>query len=80
MSRTISAEELKLIESIVAAHPSSVGIADIEAEIVQRRGDRVWDEGSSTMPPSKRGSLLIALFSRNKTGCLGGEHITVGTN
>lgn len=31
MPRTTPAEELQLIESIVTAHPSGIGIADIEA-------------------------------------------------
>lgn len=40
MPRTTSAEELQLIESIVTAHPSGIGIADIEAEIARRQGDK----------------------------------------
>jgi hypothetical protein len=41
MPRTTSAEELQLIESIVKAHPSGIGIADIEAEIARRQGDKL---------------------------------------
>lgn len=34
-------EELNRIESIVAAHPDGIGITAIEAEIMQRYGDRL---------------------------------------
>ncbi|CDM22482.1 filamentation induced by cAMP protein Fic [Castellaniella defragrans 65Phen] len=34
------AEELNRIESIVAAHPSGIGITAIEAEIARRHGDK----------------------------------------
>ena len=40
MPRTTPLEELKLIEAIVAAHGSGIGIADIEAEIERRQGDK----------------------------------------
>jgi hypothetical protein len=40
MPRTTPLEELKLIEAIVAAHSSGIGIADIESEIERRRGDK----------------------------------------
>ena len=40
MPRTTSVEELKLIESIVTAHPNGIGIADIEAEIARRQGGK----------------------------------------
>ena len=40
MPRATLTEELKLIESIVAAHPSGIGITAIEAEIVRRQGDK----------------------------------------
>lgn len=39
MSRLTQAEELQLIESIVTAHPSGIGIAGIEAEIAQHHGN-----------------------------------------
>ena len=38
MPRATLTEELKLIESIVAAHPSGIGITAIEAEIARRQG------------------------------------------
>src|SRR5690554_2820104 len=41
MPRPTLTEELKLIESIVAAHPSGIGIAAIEAEIARRHGDKL---------------------------------------
>lgn len=40
MPRTTPLEELKLIEAIVAAHSSGIGIADIEAEVERRQGDK----------------------------------------
>ncbi|WP_455233332.1 Fic family protein [Geopseudomonas aromaticivorans] len=40
MPRATPIEELKLIESIVAAHPSGIRIADIEAEMARRQGDK----------------------------------------
>ena len=40
MPRTTPLEDLKLIEAIVAAHSSGIGIADIEVEIERRRGDK----------------------------------------
>ncbi|NUP86145.1 MAG: Fic family protein [Burkholderiaceae bacterium] len=40
MPRATLTEELELIESIVAAHPSGLGIAAIEAEIARRQGYR----------------------------------------
>lgn len=40
MPRTTPIEELKLIESIVAAHPRGIRIADIEAEMARRQGDK----------------------------------------
>lgn len=40
MPRATLNEELKLIESIISAHPSGIGIAAIEAEIGRRRGDK----------------------------------------
>ena len=40
MSQATLTEELKLIESIVAAHTSGIGIAAIEAELVWRQGDK----------------------------------------
>ena len=40
MPRATLTEELKLIESIVAAHPSGIGITAIEAEIARRQGDK----------------------------------------
>ena len=36
MPRTTPLAELKLIEAIVAAHSSGIGIADIESEIERR--------------------------------------------
>lgn len=41
MLRRTLIEELQLIESIVAAHPGGIGIAGIEAEIVQRQGNKL---------------------------------------
>jgi len=41
MGRLTPVEELKQIESIIAAHPSGIGIAGIEAEIEQREGDKL---------------------------------------
>jgi hypothetical protein len=38
MPRSTLTEELRLIESIVAAHPSGIGISGIEAEIEHRQG------------------------------------------
>ncbi|PIT83635.1 Fic family protein [Limnohabitans sp. 15K] len=38
MPRITPADELQLIESIVAAHPGGIGIAEIEAAMVQRQG------------------------------------------
>lgn len=38
MSRATLTEELRLIESIVVAHPSGMGISAIEAEIARRQG------------------------------------------
>ena len=38
MPRATLTEELKLIESIVAAHPSGIGITAIEAEMAQGQG------------------------------------------
>ena len=40
MPRTTPVEEFKLIEAIVAAHSNGIGIADIEAEIERRHGDK----------------------------------------
>ncbi len=40
MPRATQTEELKLIESIIAAHPSGIGIAAIEAEIAQHQGEK----------------------------------------
>ena len=40
MPRATLTEELRLIESIVVAHPSGIGIAGIEAEIARRQGDK----------------------------------------
>jgi hypothetical protein len=40
MPRATPTEELKLIESIVTAHPGGIRIADIEAEMAQRQGDK----------------------------------------
>lgn len=40
MPRATPPEELKLIESIVAAHPGGIGIAAIEAEIARRQGEK----------------------------------------
>jgi hypothetical protein len=40
MPRATLTEELKLIESIVAAHPSGIGITAIEAEIARRQGNK----------------------------------------
>jgi hypothetical protein len=40
MPRATLAEELKLIESIVAAHPGGIGIAGIEAEMARRQSDK----------------------------------------
>lgn len=40
MSRTTLQEELALIESVVAAHPVGIGIADIEREMTRRQGSR----------------------------------------
>ncbi len=40
MPRATQTEELKLIESIVAAHPTGIGIATIEAEMARRKGDK----------------------------------------
>lgn len=40
MPRATPTEELKLIESIVAAHPSGICIADIEAEMARREGEK----------------------------------------
>lgn len=40
MPRATLTEELKLIESIVAAYPSGIGIAAIEVEITRRQGDK----------------------------------------
>jgi Fic/DOC family len=40
MPRTTPLEELRLIEAIVAAHGSGIGIAEIEAEIERRQGDK----------------------------------------
>ena len=37
MTRSTQAEELKLIESIIAAHPSGIGIEAIDAEMKKRR-------------------------------------------
>jgi len=41
MSRTTPPEELQLIESIVAAHPSGLQIADIENEIERLQGKKL---------------------------------------
>lgn len=41
MTRSTQAEELKLIESIIAAHPSGIGIEGIDAEMKQRRFKRL---------------------------------------
>ncbi|MBK5913159.1 Fic family protein [Rhodocyclus purpureus] len=41
MPRATPTEELELIESIIAAHPSGIRIADIEAEIARRQGDKL---------------------------------------
>ena len=38
MPRITPAEELQLIESIVAAHPGGIGIAEIEMAMAQRQG------------------------------------------
>jgi hypothetical protein len=38
MPRITPADELQLIESIVAAHPGGIGIAEIEAAMAQRQG------------------------------------------
>ncbi|MDP1644764.1 MAG: Fic family protein [Thiobacillus sp.] len=40
MPRAAPTEELKLIESIIAAHPGGIRIADIEAEMERRQGAR----------------------------------------
>ena len=40
MPRTTPTEELTLIESIVAAHPSGIRISDIEAEMARRQGEK----------------------------------------
>ena len=40
MPRATLTEELKLIESIVAAHPSGIGITAIEAEMAQGQGGK----------------------------------------
>ena len=40
MPRATVTEELKLIESIVAARPGGIGISDIEAEMAQSQGDK----------------------------------------
>ena len=40
MPRATLTEELKLIESIVAAHPGGIGIARIEAEMARLQGDK----------------------------------------
>jgi len=40
MSRTTPSEELQLIESIVAAHPTGIGISGIEALLAQRHGEQ----------------------------------------
>ena len=40
MQRTALTEELKLIEIIVAAHPSGIGIAGVEAEMDRRQGEK----------------------------------------
>ena len=40
MPRTALTEELKLIEFIVAAHPSGIGIAGIEAEMGRHQGEK----------------------------------------
>ncbi|MHB8949292.1 MAG: hypothetical protein ACYC4S_09530 [Rhodoferax sp.] len=40
MPRATPTEELKLIESIVAGHPSCMGISAIEAEMERRQGGK----------------------------------------
>lgn len=40
MPQATLTEELRVIESIVAAHPGGLGIASIEAEMVRRQGDK----------------------------------------
>lgn len=40
MPRATLTEEVNLIESIVAAHPSGIGIASIETEMARRSGDK----------------------------------------
>ena len=40
MPRSTPTEDLKLIESIVSAHPNGIGISAIETEIAQRTGAR----------------------------------------
>ncbi len=41
MATTTATKQLNIIESIIAAHPSGIGIADIDTELKRHEGDRL---------------------------------------
>ena len=63
MPRITPAEELNLIESIVAAHHGGIGIAEIEQAMAQRQGD-AWMTVVGDVPAVTLRAFLDGLSRR----------------